>query len=81
MVCGVGSGGTITGLSNYFAEHCPETEMVLADPEGSILTHYVETGEVSTDVGSWMVEGIGRRLPATHHGRFEGQSRLHGERR
>ncbi len=59
VVCGVGSGGTITGLSNYFAEHCPETEMVLADPEGSILTHYVETGEVSTDVGSWMVEGIG----------------------
>lgn len=59
VVCGVGSGGTITGLSHYFAKHCPETEMVLADPEGSILTHYVETGEVSTDVGSWMVEGIG----------------------
>ncbi len=59
VVCGVGSGGTITGLSQYFADNCPETEMVLADPEGSILTHYVETGEVSTDVGSWMVEGIG----------------------
>ncbi len=59
VVCGVGSGGTITGLSQFFADNCPETEMVLADPEGSILTHYVETGEVSTDVGSWMVEGIG----------------------
>lgn len=59
MVCGVGSSGTITGLSQYFAEHSPKTEMVLADPEGSILAHYIETGEVSSDVGSWIVEGIG----------------------
>ncbi|NNE23609.1 MAG: pyridoxal-phosphate dependent enzyme [Rhizobiales bacterium] len=59
MVCGVGSGGTVTGLSNCFADHSPDTVMVLADPEGSILTHYVETGEISEDVGSWMVEGIG----------------------
>ncbi|WP_455372296.1 pyridoxal-phosphate dependent enzyme [Limibacillus halophilus] len=59
MVCGVGSAGTITGLSQYFAEASPETEMVLADPEGSILAHYIETGEVSKDVGSWLVEGIG----------------------
>ena len=59
IVCGVGSGGTITGLSNCFAEHSPGTEMVLADPDGSILAHYVDTGEISEDVGSWMVEGIG----------------------
>jgi len=32
---------------------------VLADPEGSILAHYIETGELSNDVGSWLVEGIG----------------------
>lgn len=59
VVCGVGSGGTITGLSNHFARSRPETGMVLADPAGSILAHYVETGEISTDVGSWVVEGIG----------------------
>ena len=59
MVCGVGSGGTITGLGRYFAEHSPKTEMVLADPVGSILAEYVETGRVSNEVGSWMVEGIG----------------------
>ena len=59
VVCGVGSGGTITGLSRFFAGACPQTEMVLADPEGSILKHYIDTGEVSSDVGSWMVEGIG----------------------
>ena len=32
--------------------------MVLADPVGSILTHYVETGEIAK-VGSWAIEGIG----------------------
>ncbi|MDJ0610116.1 MAG: pyridoxal-phosphate dependent enzyme [Kiloniellales bacterium] len=59
MVCGVGSGGTITGLGRYFAEHSPKTEMVLADPVGSILAEYIETGRVTNEVGSWMVEGIG----------------------
>ena len=58
-MCGVGSGGTITGLSQFFAKASPDTEMVLADPEGSILANFIETGELSTDVGSWMVEGIG----------------------
>ena len=59
VVCGVGSGGTITGLSRYFAKASPDTEMVLADPEGSILARYVKTGEITNEVGSWMVEGIG----------------------
>jgi len=59
MVCGVGSGGTITGLGRYFRSVDPNIEMVLADPEGSILAEYVETGNISEDVGSWLVEGIG----------------------
>ena len=59
VVCGVGSGGTISGLNQYFNQDGKRTELVLADPEGSILTHYIETGEVSMDVGSWFVEGIG----------------------
>jgi cystathionine beta-synthase len=59
VVCGVGSAGTITGLSHFFARTLPRVEMVLADPEGSILAHYVRTGEVKQEVGSWLVEGIG----------------------
>jgi cystathionine beta-synthase len=59
VVCGVGSGGTITGLARFFAETAPEVEMVLADPEGSVLARYVETGELAEEVGSWVVEGIG----------------------
>lgn len=59
VVCGVGSGGTITGLARHFAHASPLTRFILADPEGSILAHYVETGEISTELGSWLVEGIG----------------------
>ncbi len=59
MVCGVGSGGTITGLGRFFAKTSPKTEMILADPVGSILAEYVNTGHLSDDVGSWVVEGIG----------------------
>src|SRR3546814_12644424 len=33
--------------------------MVLADPKGSILAEYVETGHLRKEVGSWIVEGIG----------------------
>jgi cystathionine beta-synthase len=58
VVCGVGSGGTITGLSRYFAKQAPGVEIVLADPAGSILTGVVETGKVG-QAGSWLVEGIG----------------------
>ena len=59
IVCGVGSSGTMTGLSRYFARVAPHVDLVLADPVGSILTHYIKTGEVLTEVGSWIVEGIG----------------------
>jgi len=58
IVCGVGSGGTITGLSRYFARVAPAVEMVLADPRGSVLAGYVATGTVGI-AGSWLVEGIG----------------------
>src|SRR6266568_4318970 len=58
VVCGVGSGGTLTGLTRFFARVSPETEMVLADPTGSVLAPYVETGKIG-EAGSWVVEGIG----------------------
>jgi len=58
MVVGVGSGGTLTGLGRFFREHSPKTEMVLADPRGSILYDYVTTGTYG-EAGSWIVEGIG----------------------
>ena len=58
VVCGVGSGGTLTGLSRFFERVQPNLEMVLADPTGSILVDYVKTGNIGK-AGSWAVEGIG----------------------
>ncbi|KAF1719080.1 pyridoxal-phosphate dependent enzyme [Pseudoxanthomonas wuyuanensis] len=59
IVFGCGSSGTMTGLSRCFAEHSPQTELVLADPVGSILTQYINEGTISEKSGSWLVEGIG----------------------
>ncbi|MBW2278557.1 MAG: PLP-dependent cysteine synthase family protein [Deltaproteobacteria bacterium] len=58
VVVGVGSGGTATGLGRFFARVSPQTEIVLADPEGSILAPLKQTGEAGR-LGSWLVEGIG----------------------
>ena len=59
VVAGVGTGGTLTGLSRFFARVAPNAEMVLADPAGSIVAEYVHTKKLSKNVGSWLVEGIG----------------------
>jgi cystathionine beta-synthase len=58
VVVGVGSGGTLTGLGRFFQRVSPKTEMVVADPVGSIIAPLVNTGEM-TIAGSWVVEGIG----------------------
>jgi cystathionine beta-synthase len=60
IVCGVGSGGTLTGLGRFFSRVKPRRgiEMILADPTGSILYEYVKTGKL-VESGSWAVEGIG----------------------
>ena len=58
VVCGVGSGGTLTGIGNYMKKVSPKTEMVLADPVGSILAPLINEGKTITP-GSWLVEGIG----------------------
>jgi len=58
VVVGVGSGGTLTGIGRFMTKHSSATRMVLADPVGSILAPFVETGQVSK-AGSWAVEGIG----------------------
>ena len=58
VVAGVGSGGTVAGLSKFFAKARPSTEIVIADPAGSIVVDYIEKGKFG-DAGSWLIEGIG----------------------
>ncbi|HUV22988.1 MAG TPA: pyridoxal-phosphate dependent enzyme [Gammaproteobacteria bacterium] len=58
MVIGVGSSGTVTGLGQFFHENHPKCEMIVADPEGSILAETINNG-ITPKAGSWLVEGIG----------------------
>ena len=59
IVLGVGSSGTVTGLSRYFEKTAPELDIILADPVGSILAEYINDGVLSDKSGSWLVEGVG----------------------
>lgn len=59
VVAGVGSGGTLTGMAEFFKEKDPSIKMVAADPEGSIIADAVTKGSFSYDGGSWLVEGVG----------------------
>src|SRR5262249_49743382 len=58
VVVGVGSGGMLTGIGRFLRQASPRTAIILADPAGSILAPYVETGRL-VEAGSWAVEGIG----------------------
>ena len=58
VVCGMGTAGTLTGIGRFMQRVAPHVEMVLADPEGSILVDYLATGEVK-EARPWLVEGIG----------------------
>ena len=59
IVLGVGSSGTVSGLSRFFSENLPRAELILADPVGSILADYINLGELHEKNAGWLVEGIG----------------------
>jgi cysteine synthase len=58
FVAGAGTGGTITGVGRRLKAALPGVRIVLADPEGSGLADWVETGRIGPD-RAYAVEGIG----------------------
>ena len=58
FVAGMGTGGTISGTGRYLKEHNPKDQVIGADPVGSILKHYKETGEMS-EAHTYKIEGVG----------------------
>ncbi len=58
FVCGMGTGGTISGTGRYLKEKNPAVQIIGADPVGSILKHYHETGEMS-EARTYKIEGVG----------------------
>jgi cystathionine beta-synthase len=53
LVCGVGTGGTVTGTARYLRERRSDLEVIGADPEGSIYSGGPES------VRPYLVEGVG----------------------
>ena len=58
FVCGVGTGGTITGVGRYLKREVSDVRIVLADPVGSRLAHLVDPKQPDVDA-AYQVEGIG----------------------
>jgi len=54
-----GTGGTLAGVAAYLKSMSPGIRIVLVDPPGSALFHYVKDGELKSDGGSSITEGIG----------------------
>ncbi len=58
FVCGVGTGGTFTGIARYLKEQDPAVRCVGVDPPGSILYEYWKSGRIP-EAQPYAVEGVG----------------------
>jgi cystathionine beta-synthase len=58
FVAGMGTGGTISGTAKYLKEKNPKVRVIGADPVGSILKAYKETGKI-TEAHTYKIEGVG----------------------
>src|SRR5579859_5189781 len=58
FVCGMGTGGTISGVGKYLKEKNPAIRIIGVDPEGSLYYDFHKTGQV-TKARTYVVEGIG----------------------
>jgi cystathionine beta-synthase len=61
FVCGVGTGGTISGVGRFLKEKNPQVKIIGADPEGSILREYFYTKQLG-EAHPYLVEGIGEDI-------------------
>lgn len=60
LVVATGTGGTVTGTGRFLKEQNPGIKVWAIDSEGSLLTHWFETGEVDMSyVHPYITEGIG----------------------
>jgi len=80
FVAGAGTGGTITGVGRRLKAHAAGVRVILADPIGSGLADWVETGRIGPD-GTYAVEGIGASEPPAnlHRDAIDGAERVSDE--
>jgi hypothetical protein len=69
FVCASGTGGTISGVSNFLKDTNPDIKIVLADCDGSALASKVLTGKLEMVGTGSFAEGIGNSMITGNHGR------------
>jgi len=67
FVCGIGTGGTVSGVGRYLKEKNPSVKIIGVDPLGSLYYDFVKRGE-TVKARTYVVEGIGEDFfPTTMH--------------
>lgn len=61
FMCGVGTGGTISGTGKYLKSVMPDVKIVGVDIQGSILAPFWKTGKV-IEAHGYVLEGIGEDI-------------------
>src|SRR5450755_494114 len=65
FMCGMGTGGTISGVGRYLKEKNPDVKIIGVDPIGSLYYEFAKTGKIGK-AKTYVVEGIGEDIfPAT----------------
>lgn len=68
FICGIGTGGTISGAGKFLKEMNPNVKVIGIDPKGSVLREYFYTKKISPVLKTYKVEGIGQDyVPGTLH--------------
>lgn len=61
VLCGMGTGGTITGIGRYLKEMKKNVKIIGVEPVGSVFKNYLQQG-VLTEASSFDIEGIGKNF-------------------
>ncbi|MFL6196913.1 MAG: PLP-dependent cysteine synthase family protein [Thermoanaerobaculia bacterium] len=66
-VCGVGTGGTISGAAKYLKERNPDVRVIGVDTVGSVYAYYIQHRELppAEQIHQYLIDGIGEDFMPT----------------